>query len=430
MSRQPRAREEEKATFREHRKTSDAMRLEQVIKAGENNRKFWTIVESTIEVQHLEVRKGGAQDAAAVAAGAGVSAVGPNASSTTRTARATSSLGGGGGGAGGTGGGVPKAFHHVAAAEAEAQAAETAKRWRSLVNPDGYKKLAFDAVSGLAIVYSVIEVPFLIAFLSAYNVPALNIIDLCVAGIFFVDICISFNLPFSDAKTGKWVLDRGLIARRYLRMWFWIDCAAAIPFDTITLVFNVGGAHVAAVRLIRILRLFRLAKVFKLSKKAQQQLKDTLEDANVDTNVISGFILLLQILFIAHLIGCFWFFLTTPVAANTGRTVTTAEGQTDDAGYHVAAGTGIRTWASNFGYYNPEDGVFTAVDQSPISTQYIASLYWTFFTILTVGYGDIHATNTGERFYALMTMLVGSLLFGAIIAKVRVHQWTRRRSFP
>jgi hypothetical protein len=96
----------------------------------------------------------------------------------------------------------------------------------------------------------------------------------------------------------------------------------------------------------------------------------------------------------------------------------------------VAAGTGIRTWANNFGYYNPEDGVFTAVDQSPISTQYIASLYWTFFTILTVGYGDIHATNTGERFYSLMTMLVGSLLFGAIIAKVRVHQWTRRRSFP
>ena len=40
--------------------------------------------------------------------------------------------------------------------------------------------------------------------------------------------------------------------------------------------------------------------------------------------------------------------------------------------------------------------------------------------MLTVGYGDIHATNTGERFFAILIMLIGSLMFGAIIAKVRV----------
>ena len=39
--------------------------------------------------------------------------------------------------------------------------------------------------------------------------------------------------------------------------------------------------------------------------------------------------------------------------------------------------------------------------------------------MLTVGYGDIHPTNTGERFFALVTMLAGSLIFGGIIAKVK-----------
>jgi len=33
--------------------------------------------------------------------------------------------------------------------------------------------------------------------------------------------------------------------------------------------------------------------------------------------------------------------------------------------------------------------------------------------------GDIHATNTGERAYSIMTMLLGAMMFGAIIAKVR-----------
>ena len=58
-------------------------------------------------------------------------------------------------------------------------------------------------------------------------------------------------------------------------------------------------------------------------------------------------------------------------------------------------------------------------------------MYWTFFTLLTVGYGDIHPTNTGERFYALMTMIMGSLMFGAIIAKVRpnIERLARRDRF-
>ena len=33
--------------------------------------------------------------------------------------------------------------------------------------------------------------------------------------------------------------------------------------------------------------------------------------------------------------------------------------------------------------------------------------------------GDIHATNTGERFYSTLTMLLGAMMFGAIISKVK-----------
>ena len=279
-----------------------------------------------------------------------------------------------------------------------------------LVNPSGIRKVSWDALSGLAILYSVVEVPFLIAFLGSNVSSDLTGLDLFVTAIFGIDIIISFNLPYNDPLTNKLIYDRAKIASGYLKMWFWIDCLATIPFDAITSSLPQTGGnnqHISGVRLVRILRLFRLAKVMKLSKKTQAKVKDLMEKWNIDPSLVSGTALLLQIFFVAHLIGCFWFFISTRAIADS------ASNHGDD----VTVWAPIRTWATEFG--TVVDGVETPYINTDLSTQYIAALYWTSYTIFTVGYGDIRPTNTGERLYALLTMLVGSLLFGAIIAKVR-----------
>lgn len=265
--------------------------------------------------------------------------------------------------------------------------------------------------SGAAILYSVIEVPFMIAFLGTDDSPTLVGLDLVVTIIFSIDIFVSFNVPYVNPTTNKMVLDRQKIATSYMKLWFWIDCLATIPFDTIALAFN-NGINIAGVRLVRILRLFRLTKVLKFSKQTEESFKSVLERWNIDPIILSGMALVIQIFFVAHLIGCFWFFITTTEA--TGDTVP-ASLISDPTGTYNAP---IRTWANTFYLLDKEGNAVYYVDAS-LSTQYIASLYWTFFTMLTVGYGDLRPTNTGERFFALMTMLVGSLLFGAIIAKVR-----------
>lgn len=41
-------------------------------------------------------------------------------------------------------------------------------------------------------------------------------------------------------------------------------------------------------------------------------------------------------------------------------------------------------------------------------TQYITSLYWAFTTIVTVGYGDISATNTNERMFVMVAMILSA----------------------
>ena len=57
---------------------------------------------------------------------------------------------------------------------------------------------------------------------------------------------------------------------------------------------------------------------------------------------------------------------------------------------------------------------------SDLSTRYVASLYWTYTTLFTVGYGDIHATNTGERFYSTLVTFCACVVFGAIIARIKM----------
>ena len=51
-------------------------------------------------------------------------------------------------------------------------------------------------------------------------------------------------------------------------------------------------------------------------------------------------------------------------------------------------------------------------------SQYLAALYWTIATMMAVGYGEVSAQTTGERFLAMGTQLVGATAFGFIIVKV------------
>ena len=195
------------------------------------------------------------------------------------------------------------------------------------------------------------------------------------------------------------ITDRADIARRYMSFWLWVDLAAAMPFDAIVkaAVDNPNNDQLRSVRLVRILRLVRLSKLYKLTKF--KWIQEGLDRYNVTPAFLGLLFLCFQVIVFAHLVACFWFFLTT--AGATG-----VEQPRTDTGDPFA----ITTWATDYG-----------IQYSDLSTRYVASLYWTYTTLFTVGYGDIHATNTGERFYSTLVTFCACVVFGAIIARIKVR---------
>ena len=98
--------------------------------------------------------------------------------------------------------------------------------------------------------------------------------------------------------------------------------------------------------------------------------------------------MVLNMLFLAHMLGCFWFYTAAIV------------GLDED----------IVTWVSVY-----DDG--SALFAEP-GTQYLFSVYWALTTLTTVGYGDITPQNDVERMYSLFALLTGALVFGFMLSSI------------
>lgn len=223
----------------------------------------------------------------------------------------------------------------------------------------------------------------------------LQVTDGLYVAIFGIDIILSFNSAYVETATGILVTSRRKIAQRYSKFWLWIDLAAMVPVNQIADSFYPSGSNsnLDSLTLLRLLRLSRLAFLYKLLHS--QRLSTYLDSINSSPQIKNITLLFLQIFLTGHVICCFWFFITT-------RSVIGVTNPTDDSVVLVV------TWATTFGFQNVD-----------IFSKYIASLYWTFATLFTIGYGDIIATNEGERVFSIIVMLLGSVLFGAVIAKIK-----------
>ena len=152
--------------------------------------------------------------------------------------------------------------------------------------------------------------------------------------------------------------------------------------DTITLIFyfiDVQGNEY--LNFLKLIFFFRWRKLEKINFRLQEKFRIGLR---IHASVIDLINLLFFSFYILNFFACLWFYIA---------------------------------------YVNEVEPTWLSINKLKFQNafdQYVYSLYWSSVTIMTVGYGDIVATNITEIIFSIFTVFFGCGLFAYIINSIGI----------
>ncbi|KAH8059425.1 voltage-gated potassium channel [Aureococcus anophagefferens] len=210
--------------------------------------------------------------------------------------------------------------------------------------------------------------------------------------------------PCDDPMEGKVVREFQRIAEHYLKGGFSFDLVVTIPWDEIFEATQSGGSN-DAMKFVRVLRLVRLARLFKFKFKNKYQEK----------------------LEAYYAIPIAYYSPRGPLHQGSESCQLPEENEPCDdwdAPPFSCKRCRYNSWfdglQDTLGKRN-QGKVATRADRLPRDVdvtnmeKYSAAVYWAMYTLTSVGYGDISATNTTEMQVCTICLLIGSFMWAYII---------------
>ena len=242
-----------------------------------------------------------------------------------------------------------------------------------IIDPHSTAMQVWDAATALSLIFTAIATPIEVAFIPApkCGLETLYIINRTVDAIFMVDMALQFFLSH-PVKANVWEVRMHVIAKRYLRGWFfldvislfpsffeypamWADCNAPPPVRarTSAAATRTSSAHVSlhfshlflfcAARCcsqdkskdpmasLRVIRAFRLIKLVRLLRSPWALVKRLVIRIATPRATVTICSLLLECFFVSHLFACLLGMIATFAASP------------------------LATWLGTHGYCKPDD---------------------------------------------------------------------------
>ena len=283
-----------------------------------------------------------------------------------------------------------------------------------MINPNSRYKLRWDMYVMLMMILAAIFTPWQLAFINEDTLGWI-ILNAIIDGSFFFDIIFTFFTAYFDEVKLVLIYDKKVIAKKYLKFWFWLDLLSIIPFDQILSITSDGGDDYGNVakftrvgklyKMVRMLRMVKMIRLFKDRKKIISNLDNVLK---VGAGYERLLFFMLGFILFNHTISCIWIMLASFDESNNWM-LALREKFVDEEGNYI-------------------------IDEYSHGDWYIVALYFVATTVTTVGYGDITPVNNIERFFCNLLMFIGVISFsfatgalGSIIAssdnaQARLHE--------
>lgn len=259
-----------------------------------------------------------------------------------------------------------------------------------ILHPHSHGVVGWDICTSTALIFTALVTPFEVSFMDSGDSFVLFVINRAIDSIFIMDMVLQFFIMQQvEMKKGAdiesfWEYRQPVLARRYLKMWFWIDLFSVVPslFDIIpvasgSISFTGEMADVSLVaraavdedevggniKILRVIRTLRLAKLVRLlrTSRVMERWETRIAFPYTQFTVLTLFA---GILYATHLFAC--------VLAMT-----------------TSFGPKVHSWYGSFGYCDvtgfdipltPQDAEL--VPCADIAMLYLQSLYWALGIVL------------------------------------------------
>ncbi len=269
------------------------------------------------------------------------------------------------------------------------------------IHPNNYFIQFWFGLVLLVTVYSVIALPFRLAFLENHDINMTwAFLDYSGDILLFADIVVRscFLAYFDDNHL---ITSRKKIRLHYLQSgkmkW---HILSIIPAE-LTIIYIPTFCPLWKLQvwsLFRLNKMLRLVEVKDLMHRVETSLAKI--GVKVPKNAIRVGKLLMVILLSAHIVGCIFYMIAS----------------FDQYRY---VGDRRQNWANDEGLFEGNlECPGSLPDLDLIFQRYVASLYWSMATLTTVGYGDIHANENSffEIVFATLMLVIGTGIYTLVIA--------------
>jgi CRP-like cAMP-binding protein len=187
---------------------------------------------------------------------------------------------------------------------------------------------------------------------------------------FIIDFIISLNTAYYN-EDNVLILSRKSIINNYLKNGMIIDFFSSFPFSLFDATSTGYSKFLRVLRLRALTKLLKLSKIFKMIGKKEHSIMKYMENFFSFTHSSIRIIRFITILALCiHLAACIWHLLA----------------KLDDFG--------PQTWIVRSNHLD-----------DPVYRKYLVSLYWTFVTLATIGYGDITPLTLKEKSFSIFWMI-------------------------